>query len=580
MKEIDYSDGNLLEKQILDLLNQETELSSDSAPGLGRYSQWALKYHLCPERSNLLRHLAFNGLDVLELGAGMGGVSRYLAETAKSLTAIEGTEARFKALSARLRDLKNWSGIVGNIQDVELAQKFDVVCVIGVLEYSDLFLTSTTGEPAYSVFLKKANSWLKEDGVLCLAIENRLGLKYWSGAAEDHTGQLFDGVCGYPAGKSARTFSRKELIDLINASGLSNVEEYYPFPDYKIPAAVISRRFVQTDPSMAADLAASRSFENYGQPRLRYFPESLALRSVAQAGLLPEFANSFLFLASKNRDSRVLNSLLEPARDAKDEAWYYSNNRKVPTKTVFSVKDRVYVRKEALRNAAPPETSTLIDGQTVHWSALPERAAHEGTQIRPLLAQYAYYGRWEAFHSLLRSFFDWSFSTWKAPRNTLQGQALDATFSNAVRLPNGDFALFDLEWEIEGSFPKSWFLVRNLYPLGDDTNINWANAPFFTLLQCYLQFCEEFEIDADIKESIRLEAEFQAGVTNGTDRYHRSEALLAILKNPLQNTTRYPRSPTLEVEIFEEACRFRTLKKKFPIRCMRWVHRKLKKGSS
>ncbi len=145
MTEIAYSDGIQVEKQILDLLNQETELSSDAAPGLDRYFQWAVKYHLCPERSNLFRHLAFQGLDVLELGAGMGGVSRYLAETAKSLTAIEGTEARFKALSARLRDLKNWSGIVGNIQDVELAQKFDVVCVIGVLEYSDLFLTSTNG---------------------------------------------------------------------------------------------------------------------------------------------------------------------------------------------------------------------------------------------------------------------------------------------------------------------------------------------------------------------------------------------------------------------------------------------------
>ncbi len=505
----------------------------------------------------------------------MGAVSRYLAETAKSLTAIEGTEARFKALSARLRDLKNWSGIVGNIQDLELAQKFDVVCVIGVLEYSDLFLTSPAGEPTYAVFLKKAASWLKEDGVLCLAIENRLGLKYWNGAAEDHTGQLFDGVCGYSAGKSARTFSRKGMIDLINGCGLANVEEYYPFPDYKIPVAVMSRRFVQTAPSIAADLAASRSFENYGQPRLRYFPESLALRSVAQAGLLPEFANSFLFLASKNRDSRVLNSLLGPAREAKDEAWYYSNKRKLPTKTVFSVKDRVYVRKEAFRNADPSEKFTLIDGQTVHWNALPERAAQEGTQICALLAQYAYYGRWEAFHALLRSFFDWSFSTWKAPGNTLQGQALDATIINAVMLPNGGFAVFDLEWEIEGSFPKSWFLVRNLYLLGDDANMNWANAPFFTLLQCYLQFCEEYEIDADIKEPIRLEAEFQASVSNDPDSYHLSEGLLAKFKNPLQNTTRYPRSPALELEILEESRRFRTLKRRFPIRCMRWVYRKL-----
>src|SRR3954469_10800382 len=128
---IDYSDGTGVETEILEILSRTTALGAEDAPGAGRYDEsWPIHYHLSPERANLLRHLDFSGLDVLELGAGLGGISRFLSEHAARLSVVEGTADRFAALSERLRDRKNWSGQVGNAAEVTFERRHDVVCVI------------------------------------------------------------------------------------------------------------------------------------------------------------------------------------------------------------------------------------------------------------------------------------------------------------------------------------------------------------------------------------------------------------------------------------------------------------------
>jgi len=163
---INYTDGDRVEQKILNLVNCTTELGSENYIGHHEASEWAIQYHLCPERANLIRHLDFSNLDVLELGAGMGGVSRYLCEKAKHLTVVEGTEQRYRILSSRLRDLNNWNGIVSNIQDVKLQQHYDVVCLIGVLEYAGLYFDRTSQDPMspYRSMLNKALEALKPEG--------------------------------------------------------------------------------------------------------------------------------------------------------------------------------------------------------------------------------------------------------------------------------------------------------------------------------------------------------------------------------------------------------------------------------
>ena len=92
MTEIKYSDGQEIEQRIYRLLTSANCLDSNEPIAREYYNEWPIRYHLCPERANLIRHLNFQGLAVLEIGAGMGAVSRYLAETASNLTVVEGTQ--------------------------------------------------------------------------------------------------------------------------------------------------------------------------------------------------------------------------------------------------------------------------------------------------------------------------------------------------------------------------------------------------------------------------------------------------------------------------------------------------------
>ena len=88
--------------------------------------------------------------------------------------------------------------------------------------------------------LAQARRLLAHNGVLLLAIENQLGLKYVSGYYEDHYGKPLVGIEDYLADRGVRTFGRGELSELLHAAGLAAMHWYYPFPDYKLPTSIYS----------------------------------------------------------------------------------------------------------------------------------------------------------------------------------------------------------------------------------------------------------------------------------------------------------------------------------------------------
>ena len=141
--------------------------------------------------------------------------------------------------ATRNRNCDNLEIMVGNFEDIQIEEKFDYVTLIGVLEYSIYYINS---ENPFVDMLKRARAYLKPGGKLIIAIENKYGIKYWAGAREDHTGNLADGLMGYQGVERVTTFSRKGLEALIREAGFSNLEFYYPLPDYKLPTEIYSQR--------------------------------------------------------------------------------------------------------------------------------------------------------------------------------------------------------------------------------------------------------------------------------------------------------------------------------------------------
>ncbi|MEM1205963.1 MAG: methyltransferase domain-containing protein [Acidobacteriota bacterium] len=527
-----YSDGLEVERRLLEILRGADDLSSGIQVAAEHQGEsWPVRYHLAAERSQLIRHLDFSALDVVELGAGMGGVSRFLAETAGSLLAVEGSELRLACLRERLRDLEGWSAVHSRIEDFAPGRTFDVVCVFGVLEYSELYMRPAgDGRDPFDAFLAHAASLLGEDGILLLAIENPLGIQYWTGVGEDHTGNLFDGVAGYSLGPSARTFSRRELTDRLARQGLVADRWYLPFPDYKLPASVQLADLVDLDADLAVDLACFRPFAE-GRGRSHLVPDYLALHTLARAGHFAEFSNSFLVAATRSgAPGETLRRLVgEPDR----VAWHYSPGRSVPTHTDFRASGAgVRVSKRAMDGA--DSTRSFGSGEdVVEWRAPSEGEVARGERLRHRLLRRAWFGEGDALFEDLRAFIAAMLERFAHPDlpDRLVGESLDAVTGNAVVDEQGRYDLFDLEWHAPAGVPASWLVLRNVLGLVHDAAFHRGHG-WVSYEQLYRRLCAALALPPQLSRDVELEAGLRGRVTPRSAESWRQD-LLRHLRAPL-----------------------------------------------
>ncbi|MBO7710707.1 MAG: class I SAM-dependent methyltransferase, partial [Lachnospiraceae bacterium] len=280
-----YTDGDE-EKKLLELVTNSGEKDYDSV--IARERSWAVLYHLSHVRENILGNLRI-GRDesVLEIGSGCGAVTGALLGKCASLTCVDLSRRRSMISAQRHKDKDSFTILVGNFRDIEPnLPRYDLITLIGVFEYAKAYIG--TDEP-YEEFLRRIRAHLKPGGRIVIAIENRLGLKYFAGSAEDHTGVYFDGIENYPDERTpARTFSRPALERIFDKCGLGHRVFEYPYPDYKLPSAVYSDRFLPAQ----GELRKNRW--NFDRKRMEILDEDRAADSVISDGLYPQFANSFL----------------------------------------------------------------------------------------------------------------------------------------------------------------------------------------------------------------------------------------------------------------------------------------------
>lgn len=289
-----YSDGPV-EEELLKIAKyyKEEELNQVIA----ERKSWPVLYHFSHIRQNILEWIPIKKeQNVLEIGSGCGAITGALARKAKSVTCIELSKMRSTINAYRNQDCENVTIMVGNFQDIEknLNEKYDYITLIGVFEYSEGYIG--TNEP-YVEMLKRIGEHLAPGGKIVIAIENRLGLKYWAGCTEDHVGKFFEGLEGYPNTQGVKTFSRKEILDIIRKAGDFSTQFYYPYPDYKFPLTIYSDEYLPKK----GDL--TDNFCNFDRVRMQLFDEPRVYDSLVDAGLFAEFSNSFLILLEKEGEN-------------------------------------------------------------------------------------------------------------------------------------------------------------------------------------------------------------------------------------------------------------------------------------
>lgn len=286
-----YSDGEV-ESELLNIVQHYKE--SELPAIIEKDFNWPILYHLSMERENILRWYPFEeGSTVLEIGSGCGAITGCLCKRSKKVVAIELSKRRSLINAYRHKNFTNLSIIVANFNDVyeKINERFNYVTLIGVLEYANNYINE---KDAFYKLLKRASSLLTENGKLIIAIENRLGLKYFAGCKEDHLGTLFSGIEGYSDNRhGVKTFDKVELEKLLLRAEFENNTFYYPYPDYKFADTIYSDIHLPRKGELVSNI---RNFDNN---RLVLFDESKVFDSLVDSKLFPVFSNSFLVVAKR-----------------------------------------------------------------------------------------------------------------------------------------------------------------------------------------------------------------------------------------------------------------------------------------
>lgn len=276
------------ESSVWDNLLEIVQKNEDLEEILIQNTDAMLLNHLSPIRQNVLRWYEFEkGKSVLEIGAGCGAITGLLCENVDRVVVIEQSKKQSMINAHRNRTYNNLEIYIGNFGDIELEEKFDYITLIGVLANAGNYFNS---EDPFKDMLKKVKSMLKPDGKLFIAIENKYGMKYWAGAAEENTEAVFAGIYGYIE-DNVKTFSKGALKKLLEKAGYKNNDFYYPVPDYRMPMEIYSDGHL---PKPGDIKNASPSYE---KDRYELFQEEMAFDSVCEDGLFGEFANSFIVVS-------------------------------------------------------------------------------------------------------------------------------------------------------------------------------------------------------------------------------------------------------------------------------------------
>lgn len=278
-----YNDGEIEEKLLESYKNGITDFSDESD----------LFFYTTNIRQNIINWYPFkSNTKILEIGAGVGPITGALLSTGNAVTSVEGSKRRASIIYERYKKFDNLTISCGNYNSTEFKEKFDYIVLIGVFEYARIF---SKNKNAFDVFFRNIIKNLKKNGIVLMAIENKLGLKYLNGMSEDHFKKPYIGIEDYNTDSRYETFSHKELKDFFDKYGYHS-KFYGVFPDYKLPSFIFSENYKLSE----MDYKKFTSY-NYYDDAINFDPNN-ASKSFIKSGLSIEISNSFFIEISKTNN--------------------------------------------------------------------------------------------------------------------------------------------------------------------------------------------------------------------------------------------------------------------------------------
>jgi len=446
----EYSDGEEVENFIKKTVAQAKDLSSLSQELDREIVDWASEYHLSSVRANLLRGLDLSNISTaLELGCGCGAISRYLGELGIEVDAIEGSLRRAETARLRCKELDNISVINQNFNDLRFPGKnYDSVFFIGVLEYAKKFCPSAASDrDALLRILDSAQSVLTDQGTVVIAIENRIGLKYLMGAGEDHYGVPNIGLCKYPEIDGTRTYDIDEWKEILHESGFNSWQFLFPFPDYKLPYAVLSEHFLKKYSNAHSVLYGMRS-RDYQRELVSDIDEFLFWKVFHQTQEITKFSNSYLIVAGNDK---AIVDRITPF----DFVHFSNPTRKNQFRNITRKgHEQSLVTKDLLfdNNEITKEIRQLRDADNYRTGQLLAEVWCQDLQIHCVLDKWD--NRIKQYYSFLVDY---------DREHGQDNNIVDVLPTNILINDQGNFDIIDKEWQLDEQVSPEFVLLRAIY---------------------------------------------------------------------------------------------------------------------
>lgn len=489
-----YSEGPI-EQELLELV-KSTDNLDQVVENDGR---WPVFYHFSHLRENIINWYPICCQDyVLEIGAGCGAITGALCKMAKKVVSVELTKSRSEINFERHKDINNLELITGNFHNIKFNKRFDYVILNGVFEYAASF---TDSKDPYTFFLEEVKELLNQDGKILIAIENRLGLKYFNGAKEDHTGLFFSGLKNYENINFVKTFSKFQLKKLAKKVGFKGVRFYYPFYDYKFPEVI----FTDQSFELMDFNAPIRAFDN---DRLSFFDEKGLCRSLINENIMDIFSNSFLLELSVEQEKKNQQIIYSKISN------YRKKEYSILTQIVEKDNEK-FVIKKGLNQESIKHVKKMYKNQNFHFGKIKNAVCEEYPEgIKMLYINKKTFeqelidclkdNKHEEFKKKIKEFyqelqvnanlkeisndnnkFEKVFGSVKTgkPLHWKENANVDLIFSNLFRNGEKDFTVIDYEWFFDFEIPVEFIIWRSLRIFILNNKIVQSKFTYFDLLE-------------------------------------------------------------------------------------------------
>lgn len=184
---------------------------------------------------------------VLDIGAGLGAITFSLANAGYEVVAIDSVIERATFLAIRRDQDRIRSVQTACASALELPfpeQSFDIVIMNGVLEWLGLSETSISPDKVQKRALQNIFRVLKPDGILYIAIENRISAIYFLGFKDPHSGLRFATLMPRKmadwysrlrrrGGYKTYIYSKFGYQKMLQEAGFKEITFFLPLPSYR-----------------------------------------------------------------------------------------------------------------------------------------------------------------------------------------------------------------------------------------------------------------------------------------------------------------------------------------------------------